>query len=51
MLAIRANSWHDPMALKNRTTDVLNNLNKEYRVKYKTTLTKEVKKILHIRDP
>ena len=39
------------MALKDRTTDVLNNLNKEYRVKYKTTFTKEVKKILHIRDP
>lgn len=51
MLAIRANSWHDAMALKDRTTDVLNDLNKEYRVKYKTTFTKEVKKILHIRDP
>ena len=51
MLAIRANSWHDPMALKDRTTDILNDLNKEYRVKYKTTCTKEVKKILHIRNP
>ena len=39
------------MALKDRTTDILNDLNKEYRANDKTTFTKEVKKILHIADP
>ena len=39
------------MTLKHRTTDLLHNLNKEYRVKYKSTFTEEVKKILHTRDP
>ena len=38
------------MVLKYRTTDILNDLNKEYRANYKTTFTKEVKKILHIAD-
>ena len=50
-LKAKKNGLVNPMALKDRTTDILNNLNKEYRVKYKTTFTKEVKKILHIRDP
>ena len=50
-LKAKKNGLVDPMALKDRTTDILNNLNKEYCVKYKTTFTKEVKKILHIRDP
>ena len=50
-LKAKKNGLVDPMALKDRTTDTLNNLNKEYRVKYKTILTKEVKKMLHIRDP
>ena len=38
------------MALKDITTDILNDLNKEYCVNYKTTFTKEVKKILYILD-
>ena len=50
-LKAKKNGLVDPMALKDRTVDILNNLNEEYRVKYKTTFTKEVKKILHIRDP
>ena len=50
-LKAKKNGLVDPMALKDGATDTLNNLNKECRVKYKTTFTKEVKKILHIRDP
>lgn len=46
----RQNGLFNPMALKDRTTDILNDLNKEYRANYKTIFTKEVKKILHIAD-
>lgn len=40
----------DPMKQEGRTTDILNDLNIEYHVNCKTTITKEGKKILHIPD-
>ena len=43
----KKNSLVESMALKHRTKDILNNFNKEYRVKYKTTFTEQVNKILH----
>ena len=37
--------------LKEQTSDILNDLNKEYREKYKTTFKKQANKILGIPNP
>ena len=42
---------HDRKALEDKTNSILNKLNKEYKINYKTTFTKEVKKMLDISEP
>ena len=41
----------DNVKRKEQTKDILNDLNKEYREKYKTTFTKQAKEILGIPNP
>ena len=41
----------DNVKLKEQTNDILNDLNKDYREKYKTTFTKQAKEILSIPFP
>ena len=41
----------DNVKLKEQTNDILNDLNKDYREKYKTTFTKQAKEIRGIPNP